>query len=316
MNPLSVPPYTRSLSRQYPGLFIILLDQSSSMSTEIMERGYKTTKAKVVTGHVNRIVQEMIDCAGMEELRPGIRKKNAYLSVVGYDDGVVPLLYSTYKPSAIPYLARNPLGELPEVHDIVDSRTKQVIRQHEEIRKIWVQPRQGVYTNMFAAFKQAAEIIEAWLDPSSVEEIAPGQGMQQPHSESFPPVVINITDGYFNKGGNPRDVVDDLRRMKTNNGNVLVFNCHFTTADQRECIFPRDVSEVRGLDPHGYAEAMFYLSSEMPEPLRPEAQSTMRKPIEPGARCVVYNAKLSTLVKFLRWGTVDISAANVTGTPR
>jgi hypothetical protein len=279
------------------------------MSELVVERGRKKTKAEVVTGHVNRIIQEMIDLAGMEELSPGIRKKNAYLAVVGYDDYVVPLLYSTFNPVPIPFLALHPLGELPEVHDVFDAYTKKIIGQHEEMRKIWVKPRQGMYTNMQAAFEQAAEIIDSWLH-APVEEIAPGQGMQQPRRECFPPVVINITDGYFNKGGNPRGVVDDLRRMKTNNGNVLVFNCHFTTADQRECIFPKDVGEVRGLDPHGFAEKMFYLSSEMPEPLRPRAQKTMKKPIDPGARCVVYNAKLSTLVQFLRWGTVDISAGN------
>jgi hypothetical protein len=185
MKPSSVPPFTRSLSRQYPGLFILLLDQSSSMSTAIVDRGRKTTKAEVVTGHVNRIIQEMIDLAGMEELSPGIRKKNAYLSVVGYDDDVMPLLYSTYNPVPIPFLALHPLGEMPEIHDIVDTHTKKVVRQYEEVRKVWVRPRQGIYTNMQAAFAQATEIIEAWLN-APVEEIAPGQGMQRPRMGMLP----------------------------------------------------------------------------------------------------------------------------------
>ena len=101
--------------------------------------------------------------------------------------------------------------------------------------------------------------------------------------------------------------------MRTNNGNVLVFNCHFTTQDKTPCIFPKDISEVKGIDPHGYAEIMFYMSSIIPEPLRQRATRTMRRPIAEGARCVVYNASLDILVQFLRWGTVDISVASGTG---
>lgn len=304
-----LPPYTRELSRLYPGLFVILLDQSSSMGMEIEYEGRKMKKAEVVTRHVNTIIQEMIDNAGVEELNPGIRKKYAYLSVLGYDDDVVPLLSTVDTPVDIPTLARNPPWEVPEIHEILD-RSGKVIRRFEEKKKVWIKLRTGVNTNMKLAFEHATDIVDTWLHAPE-EEIAPGQGKQRPRNECFPPVVINVTDGYFNKG-NPRSAVDALRRMGTSNGNVLVFNCHFTTGNSTERIFPKEVSEVQGLDSYNYAEHMFYLSSEIPEPLRPRAQKTMHTPIEAGARCVVYNAKLNTLVRFLRWGTVDISAA--TGT--
>lgn len=311
MNPWqSIAPYTRELSRQYPGLFVILLDQSSSMGLKTMYKGRETTKAEVVTRHVNTIIQEMINNAGVEELDPGLRKKYAYLSILGYDDKVISLLSSVDTPVDIPTLARKPPWEVPEIHEVRDRQGK-VIRRFEEKKKVWVKLRIGYNTNMKLAFERATEIVATWLR-SPVEDIAPGQDKQRPRNDCFPPIVINVTDGYYNKG-NPRSTVDNLRRMGTSNGNVLVFNCHFTTGNNTECIFPKDVSEVKGLDSYGYAEEMFYLSSEIPEPLRPRAQKTMNRPIERGARCVVYNAKLDTLIQFLRWGTVDISAATGTG---
>lgn len=308
----NIQPYSRELSRLYPGLFIILLDQSSSMNTKLEERGRQTTKAEVVTRHVNTIIQEMINNAGVEENDHGRRKKNAYLSVLGYDDKVISLLStnpSNYTPVDIPTLAANPPLEVPEIHIVRDLNNK-IIRQFEEKKKAWVKIRVGRNTNMHLAFRQATEIIDSWLR-APADEIAPGLGKQQPHNECFPPVVINVTDGYFT-GSNPRSIVDDLRRIGTQNGNVLVFNCHFTTENRTECIFPKNVNEIDGLDPHGYAREMFYLSSEIPETLRRRAEKTMKQPIEVGARCVVYNAKLDTLIRFLRWGTVDISAG--TGT--
>ncbi len=68
--------YTREISRQYPGLFVILLDQSASMHEKVQGRYRVETKAEIVTRHVNTIIQELIDHAGVEETNPGIRKKS------------------------------------------------------------------------------------------------------------------------------------------------------------------------------------------------------------------------------------------------
>src|SRR3989442_3238641 len=152
------PLYSQMLCRQYPGLFVILLDQSSSMSLQIP--GYPTnqTKAYVVTRLVNIIIQELIDRAGVEETDPGIRKKYAYVSVLGYDDDVRPLLSTVETPVDIPTLAKNPRGTVPEIHEIRDSKGK-LIKTITESKNFWIEPNRGVNTNMTKAFEHARDVV-------------------------------------------------------------------------------------------------------------------------------------------------------------
>jgi hypothetical protein len=314
------PPYTQELSRQYPGLFVILLDQSSSMRDSISGYPINQTKAHLVTRMVNDVIQGLIDRAGIEETNPGIRKKYAYLSVLGYDNTVRPLLSTVSTPVDIPTLARNPRGSVTENHEIRDKNNKLVRIAYEE-KNFWVEPYdQGYLTNMKSAFEEAREIIKNWL-AHPPELISPDLGYQMPRKECFPPVVINVTDGYYNDGGNPRPIINDICKMGTTNGNVLVFNCHFSTNNQQEKVFPKDISEVHSIVPQSpdepyirdYMEQMFYMSSVIPDPLIDRAQREMRKLVPSGAHGVIYNASFEVLAQFLRWGTVQIAPITQTG---
>ncbi len=306
--------YEQELSRHYPGLFVILLDQSSSMSQKVVGYPDGQTKAGIVTRLVNIIIQEMIDRAGFEETGPklGIRKKYAYLSVLGYNESVKPLLSTVETPIDIPTLALNPRGSVPEKRPITDNKGN-VINTRTEDKRFWITPSWGMNTNMTLAFEHARDVVKKWLNQAP-ELITPELGYQQPRMECFPPVVINVTDGYYNTGGNPRKVVDDICHMRTNNGNVLVFNCHFTTEKKRVLVFPKEVSEVKGIDHsgYGYDEQMFYMSSVIPETLRERASREIRRPVQEGARGIIYNASFEVLSQFLRWGTVQIAPVTQT----
>jgi hypothetical protein len=302
--------YTQALSRQYPGLFVILLDQSSSMAAPIKGDPRGTTKAQKVTDYVNKIIQEMIDRAGVEEKNPGIRKKYAYLTVLGYHDTVTPLLSNIETPVGIPMLAQHPRGTAPERREIRDKSGK-LLKVINETRSIWIEPSAGQRTNMILAFEHARSVADGWLRQNP-EFIDKDLGYQMPRAQCFPPVVINVTDGYYTTG-NPRKTAEDLCRLHTNNGNVLAFTCHFSDENQPPCVFPSDVGQLRGLDPLGYAEQMFYMSSIIPEPLRERAAREMRRPVDVGARGFIYNATFEILASFLRWGTVDASPITVTG---
>lgn len=307
-----MPLYDQSISRQYPGLFVILLDQSLSMQDPVSGDPNGQTKADIVTRMVNTIIQEMIDRAGVEETDPGMRKKNAYLSVLGYDDAVRSLLSPNFTPVDIPTLANHPLGMIPEVREIRDNQNR-IIRTLTERKNYWIKPYPGTNTNMKLAFEYARDVVDTWLRQAP-EKMAPDLGYQRPRDECFPPVVINVTDGHFNTGGSPDGVVRSLCNMGTQNGNVLVFNCHFTTVPGKACIFPHEAGQVQGIDPkYQSAERMFNISSVIPDSLVARAERELRQEVKPGARGFIYNASFDILAQFLRWGTVPIIPATDTG---
>ncbi|MHB8596809.1 MAG: vWA domain-containing protein [Ktedonobacteraceae bacterium] len=299
--------YDRELSRKYPGLFVILLDQSLSMT----EKDVRTNeqKSQIVTRHVNTIIQKMIDIARVDEFT-GYRKKYAYLCVLGYNDNVYPLL--TPKLTDIPALENNPLARVKTFHEKRNA-VGDVIGSVQEKQTIWIEPQADGNTEMTRAFEEAEIVIKSWLN-ASPEYISDQLGMQRPRKECFPPIVINITDAKHNGDGIPQNVADRIRRLRTENGATLICNCHITHQRARACIFPRDISEVQQslrdaqnesaqIDAR-LVERMFEMSSVIPEALRIRAQTVKRQPIEQGARCFVFNADPDILIRFLSWGTL------------
>lgn len=208
--------YTRRFTRRYPGLFVILLDQSKSMAQEV---------------------------------------------------------------------------------EVLDSHTGSY-RQVTENRAFWIEPRTQGKTQMAEAFGAARDVARGWL----MQVPEPGQA---PRHECFPPIIINITDAQDNGSGNPIGIAHEIQREGTQQGSILIFNCHFTTQMGQSYIFPASPQEVAQLDPP-FASQICEMSSPMPEPLRKKATAEfgLGREVAPGARCMVYNADTNILIKFLHWGTI------------
>ena len=109
------------------------------------------------------------------------------------------------------------------------------------------------------------------------------------HQESFPPVIINISDGapnddaIFNQVANQAtekwqfklgDVSQTglmiqskaIRELGTNNGKCLVMNCHISATGYTPMEYPSSSAEAEAIDP--FAKFMFEMSSIIPEQLR------------------------------------------------
>jgi hypothetical protein len=288
--------YRRRFSRRHPGLFVILLDQSYSMGEYVVNQ--KHSKASIATSVLNKIICDLIEEAGFEKRGEGLRKKYAYLSVLGYNDKVYPLLSSSDDPIDIPTLADNPRGTVPVQRSIQDASG--AIRQITEEYPYWIEPQMCGSTQMAEAFKRAHNIVRHWLATPP----EPGQAKRE---YSFPPIIINITDAEHNGSGVPLQVCQEICQGGTEDGKTLIFNCHFTKEVSRPCLFPSSVSEVRALDQNGLSAKMFEMSSQIPESLSREAGEQLYGPghtLAPGARCFAYNADTTALTKFLHWGTV------------
>src|SRR5437588_11030241 len=101
---------------------------------------------------------------------------------------------------------------------------------------------------MCQAFRKARDWVEEWLAL---------------HSSSFPPIVINITDGEATDGDPTLDS-EALRSLSTSDGNVLLFNSHVSSRGDSPIDFPdTDVAL-----PDQYAQLLFGMSSVLPPHMR------------------------------------------------
>lgn len=288
--------YTRRFSRRYPGLFIILLDQSRSMLEEV--EGQNCSKADFATTALNELIAAMVDAAPFDD-ETGDRKKYAYLSVLGYSDQVHSLLTQSGTPIDIPYLGKNPRGVTRVTREVLDAHTGRY-REVEEDRFYWIEPRTYNSTCMDKALMRARDIVREWL-------IAPPESGQAPRTQCFPPVIIHITDGEHNGLQDPVAIAAEIRSEGTLQGPTLIFTCHFTARMQQPCVFPPSADDVAHLN--AFAARLFEMSSVIPEPLRLKAREVAGRDVLPGARGLIYNGDTGVLLRFLNWGTIGTSSS-------
>lgn len=121
--------------------------------------------------------------------------------------------------------------------------------------------------------------------------------------DCYPPTIINITDGEFN--GASKEVVlqqaNELKSMFTNDGNVILFNIHFTankSADEVVC--PIDKNELNG---NRYAETLFQMSSLLPERYNADIEKYLNDGRQGRHVAMGVNADATTLIKLMDIGT-------------
>jgi hypothetical protein len=156
------------------------------------------------------------------------------------------------------------------------------------VRKpVWVQPMSGYRTPMCEAISVAGDYVAEWTEA---------------HPESFPPIIINITDGIVTDspydGADVREWAQRLTTLGTRDGTALLFNVFVSPETTRDVIFP-DTS--KGLPEPG--PDLFEMSSELPGPIIRNAANA-GVPTVPGSRGFAFNISDSaTLVRIIEIGT-------------
>lgn len=271
--------YERRIDRLNPALIVLLVDQSESM-VEAMGGG-QVSKSQVVADQLNRLVYELvIRCVKTprEEPRPYFS-----IAVVGYStspDGM-PLVRShlpgtdptQIEPVTTTDLARNPL----RVEQLVVPSGGGTVSH-----PIWLEPTAQGGTPMCAAFDRAGRIAVDWT-------------RRYPHS--FPPIVINLTDGEATDG-QPLPWAKRIRALSTSDGNALLFNIDLSATDAAPTLFPATPERL----PDAYAATLYQMSSPLPQGMV-ESARTQGIEIANGARGFAYNADITTLALFLNVGT-------------
>ena len=174
--------------------------------------------------------------------------------------------------------------DIAEVEDRQVKETDGSGRVVEVTRKmpVWLRPHSGAQTPMCGALRFAAQAVEAWI---------------KSHPDSFPPIIINISDGEATDG-DPLPVAEHIRGLKTTDGNALLFNCHLSDKSTVPLQYPDGDSNLR----EEHARQMFRMSSVMP-PASREHAALLGIPVRENSRCCVFNADMVSLVQFLDIGT-------------
>ena len=273
--------YEQQISRKTPACVIFLLDQSGSMADGIA--GSQRPKAEALASTINRFLSDLI----AECLKGEPKPRHFFdVAVIGYRTD-----------SEGRYLVgpafQGPLEgrDLAGVVELFDYPLREVLKEVDDgdgglvTRRsyIWYEKLAEGGTPMTMGLDRCSQIANTWIAS---------------HPDSFPPIVIHITDGEPTDG-DPEPAAETLRGLATNDGNVLLFNCHLSDKPAPGVLFPAHESEL----PDDYARMLFRMSSLLPEKCLAVARGKGFD-VCPGARGMVFNGDGTAMIQLVHIGTV------------
>ena len=270
--------YSAEVSRSNPACFLFLIDQSGSMSDPWGKESSKKI-AEGVADIINKLLQNLIiKCAKSEGVRDYFN-----IGVIGYGACVGSAFSGP--------LAGKDLVSISEVANLparIENRKKKVddgaggILEQTVKFPIWFEPIAHGATPMCQVLTLAHSILQNWL---------------YEHPASFPPIVINITDGEATDG-DPSKPAQELMNLNSIDGNVLLFNIHTSSNKATPITF----ADKETILPDKFAKLLFNMTSELPEYMRTIAEKEGFS-VTTTTRGFVFNAKPVELISFLDIGT-------------
>jgi uncharacterized protein YegL len=286
--PLNKKQYDAEINRKNPSAIMIMIDQSGSMGFAKQKyKGEMQSYAEIVSDMINGLLNELIGrCTKSEGVRDYFN-----VCVLGYGG------QSGTKANIL--WEGNLLGKdwvsISELKANASYEEKTIIRTIRGVNKpatievpYWFKPLAKHQTPMGSAFDKAHKLLGNWI---------------QKHEDSYPPVLINITDGV------QTDCDDDtlvesaqkVQALNTKDGHALVLNCHISDEDERQVIFPLSDSE---LPDNEYSQRLYEMSSVMPASfnvdiarLRNDADTFINY------RGMSFNTSVDALLNFIDIGT-------------
>ncbi|HZQ26131.1 MAG TPA: vWA domain-containing protein [Acidimicrobiales bacterium] len=269
-------PYTAEISRANPTCFLFLIDQSESMRERIGGGDVPMAKADAVADAVNRLLSELtIKCAKEDGVRDYF-----HVGVIGYGAKVGPAFGGALAGQALVPLSKV-AAQPARLEERQRPGTPGGATQTVKF-PTWFRPVAYGDTPMCGALTVAHDVLGKWLAE---------------HPGSFPPIVLNITDGE-STDGNPSGPAEGVRELMSADGNALLFNLHVSSDQSDPIVFPNGDRRL----PDDYARLLFGMSSALPPAMRAAANEQGLTLAEDG-RGFVFNADISAIVQFLHVGT-------------
>ena len=280
-------PYTAQITRNTPTAFIFLVDHSVSMGSMTTLYGEQMTKAEAAARIVNNQINELV----LRCVKMGDTRHYYDIAVVGYGEKA----YSGWQGELEGRKFVSP--EELKNHPYTKIMTRKEIRtrkgvQIKEIEQVqWVTARHnGSWTHYHEAFDYARDLLCDWM-------------IDHHEKDCYPPTIIHITDGWFNHAEKSEVLqkANELKSMFTNDGNVILFNIHFSAdASASPVACPISKEELNG---DAYSDALFEMSSLLPERYNGDIARCLND-ARPGRHVAMgVNADATTLIKLMDIGT-------------
>jgi hypothetical protein len=273
--------YEAEINRANPTCFLFLVDHSTSMQDPVMGIPGNPKKSEFVADAINKVIQSLVVSASKDlEVR-----RYYQIGAMGYGFEVKSLLSGD--------LAGNDLAWVDEVYEhplrIEDRIWKYLNEDGEEVEEttkfpVWVEPVSRGQTPMCAVFHKAAEILGQWV---------------QDHPESYPPTVINLTDGEANDG-DAKLAADELKQLSTSDGSISLLTVHASSNPYAQQIF---FPETEAVLPDHFSKKMYAVSSILTPNMVSTASELLGVQINHNARGFVYNGDIAGIVQALEIGT-------------
>jgi hypothetical protein len=288
--PIQPNKYKARIERSNPTCLIFLVDQSESMENPFGNQPEKQ-KAQEVAAAINALLDNLVlKCKRQADIRDC---NYCYIGLLGYSGKQV-------RPGLSGPLAGKVLvtpADLDEhctrteVQDVKEPDGKGGFLVKKKRRRIWLEPKAEYETPMRSAFNRTREIVSEFV---------------KEYPNCFPPIVMNFTDGQPTE--NPTEAARELCQVRSEDGNVLLFNAHVSSTRLLPIRFPCGSENLPADDP--YAFLMFHLSSVLPGTMIQLVQN-MPNPPKAGAHGFVFNGDLQTVLQFLAIGTSNAFFAKV-----
>ena len=282
--------YQNCINRTHRTSFVIMIDQSGSMQETVLFGCQRMTKAEGVALAANTFIDEIIS----RSRRDGGIYDYYDIAVIGYSgDGVQSLLGEGWNFTQPSRLAARQVRKAKRmvVNTLPDGGQIMTVSEHNA----WIEPQAVGGTPMYEAFSRVLDMVSTWCRKPA-------------NADSYPPTVINITDGEGSDADSDkiREITARIKTVKTSDGGVLLFNMHLCGEHDTVCpsvLFPSDKSE---LPDKRYARLLYDISSQMPE-----TYNSLIAEIRPGGKPpykgMSYNCSLSNIADVLNIGSVSIN---------
>ncbi len=291
-----IVPYDTRINRDRPACFVFLIDQSGSMKDNWGGDTSKS-KAEMVALYVNNAMNELINACQKTEAEP---RHYFDIAVIGYgkksDEAHIlwegNLAGKTFVSPA--ELKQNPTGNNGEIEII-----RRTFKGETKVKipvVYWFSPVAKSLTPMGSAFDKCTEILEDWTAQ---------------HTNSFPPIVINITDGEQTDCEDSKllEKAHQLRQTKTFYGKTLLFNVHISSMTDASVVFPERMDEL----PNNKQSRLLYeMSSMLPLAFKQRIATEVKKTdLRENTEYVAmtFQASVSDMIKCLDIGTKTIKTS-------